>query len=512
MSTATSYTKLGYLVIKKEATAGTALYPDQPIEILSESMKTDWAFTIVDSIAGNRSNNMRPVLDKVGVATGDFEIIVEPNNVGFFFNGAFGEDVVTTLTALTSLQHVWEPLNTLVTYTMDVKMAGEDYVSRYFGCRIEVLSFKIDGNKLVMTVTVQAQRSFTNARVTLAAASGTALLLDQTSGLTTSDTIQVLNDTDPSGAALAELTITTVTDENTLVVSTIGASLGVNDIVVIKAKTTGTTPEDYDMSNEFIWAGGAEVYIGTGANGIQNLATKTNVEDMELTFENGLEPRWAATGRDVVDRMPSTILLKGFKASGKIKQFHISPEMIDMLRQNEQASLRVQFLGSILQANTASAATAVLESSGAGTVTVTSVTTTDASNDYAIKVVQGTTTLSVALSGKLLTVTLDTDAADNAVATVAAAIDALAEFTAVSASTGNVTTTDNPDKVDFNNGRDASERQLLRFDMPDVRFRPFNANLTADGIIEEEIEFDCFRDANDDREVKVTLRNNQASY
>src|SRR3990167_343770 len=335
MSTATSYTKLGYLVIKKEATAGTALYPDQPIEILSESMKTDWAFTIVDSIAGNRSNNMRPVLDKVGVATGDFEIIVEPNNVGFFFNGAFGEDVVTTLTALTSLQHVWEPLNTLVTYTMDVKMAGEDYVSRYFGCRIEVLSFKIDGNKLVMTVTVQAQRSFTNARVTLAAASGTALLLDQTSGLTTSDTIQVLNDTDPSGAALAELTITTVTDENTLAVSTIGASLGVNDIVVIKAKTTGTTPEDYDMSNEFIWAGGAEVYIGTGANGIQNLATKTNVEDMELTFENGLEPRWAATGRDVVDRMPSTILLKGFKASGKIKQFHISPEMIDMLRSNE---------------------------------------------------------------------------------------------------------------------------------------------------------------------------------
>jgi len=319
MSTATSFSKLGYLMLKKESTAGTAVYPDQPVEILSESVVMNWDFTPANTIAGNRSANLRPIKNRVGPAAGTIEMLAEPNTIGHILCGLFGEDVITTLSAGVSVQHDFEPLNTLATYTMDVKVAGEDYVVRYFGVRFAKGTFALDENKLKCSFDIMAQKAFTNARVTTAASSGTALLLDQTSGLIAgSDTIQILDEANLT-TENAELTVTTVTDENTLVVSTIGASLAVDDVAVIKAQTI--TPEDYDLSNELVWAGGADVYINAGANAMQNLSAKTNCESFELTVENELEPRWAATGIDVVDRMPSDILLKGVTVSGKFSQF-----------------------------------------------------------------------------------------------------------------------------------------------------------------------------------------------
>src|SRR3990167_7157965 len=99
MSTATSFSKLGYLLLKKESAAGTAVYPDSPIEILSESIKPNWDFTPVGQIAGNRSMNSRPALNKVGPIEGDIELYVEPNTFGHFMNGCFGEDTITALAA-----------------------------------------------------------------------------------------------------------------------------------------------------------------------------------------------------------------------------------------------------------------------------------------------------------------------------------------------------------------------------------------------------------------------------
>lgn len=510
MSTAASFAKLGYLMIKKETTAGTAVYPDQPIEILSSKIEVNWDHTSVNPIAQTRSVNFRTVLNRVGAFNGTIEMYTEVNNIGNFLNGLFGEDTVTTLAAGVSLQHDWEPLNTVPTYTFDVKLANKSYVERFFGVRVTKAVFAIDENKLKATIDFSAQRVFTNARVTTAASSGTALVVDQTSGLVAgSDTVSVLSSSNPD-TNLADLTVTTVTNETTLVVSTIGASLAVNDIVVIKSQTPDT--EAYDMADELTWAGGADVYINSGANALQNLSAKTNCETMELTFESMTEPRWAATGTDVVDRMPSTILLKGFAVTGKFSQFFANPQFMDYLRSNTQLGLRFNFWGATLQANSAAAATGTIESSGAGTVTVTVDTAGEAGNDYAILIVQGTTTLSASITNKLITVTLDADAADNAVALVATAIDNLSGVAAVSASTGNVTTTDNPDKIFFASGRDASEKALLRFDFPNARIEPFNPDLTGDDTVNEEITFTGVWDSNDERECLVRLRNDEASY
>src|SRR3990167_6766378 len=105
MSVATSYSKLGYLALKKEGTAGTAVYPNAPIEILSESIKPNWDFSSVGEIAGRRSLNSRAVLNKVGPIEGDIEFYVEPNSFGHFLNACFGEDVVVTLAAGVSVSH-----------------------------------------------------------------------------------------------------------------------------------------------------------------------------------------------------------------------------------------------------------------------------------------------------------------------------------------------------------------------------------------------------------------------
>lgn len=351
-----------------------------------------------------------------------------------------------------------------------------------------------------------AEKAFTNARVLTAASSGTALNVDQTSGLTTSDTLILVDASDMS--THEELTVSTVTDENNLVVSTISESLAVNDIVLIKAQAP-----TYDLSNELIWSGGAQAFAANGANGIQNLSSEVNIEEMSLTFTNELEPRWAAKGVDVVDRFPTTILLKGFSVEGQITKYHQDVEFLDMLRSQEQLTLRFEWLGNALSSNSAAAASATIESDGAGTITVGVDASGEAGNDYAVIVQAGTSASpTAALSGKLITVSLGTTPSNNTVTAVASAIDALSGVSASDTGTDLITTTDNPEKIFFAGGRDANEVEKLRIDLPDVRVRPFNANISSDDVMQEEINFTAFRDVNDDREVLVRLRNDISDY
>lgn len=506
MSSATSFSKLGYFMLRKESAAGTPLYPNVALELLSEDLVVNWDHTPAGTIAGNRSMNLRPIKHRVGEIKGTIELLLEPKQFGHFLTAFFGEATDSTISAGVSFQHDFQPQTTIKTYTIDIKTAGESYVTRYFGVRAESLTWSIDENKIKVAFGIFAQKAFTNARITLAASSGTALKLDQTSGLTTSDTLIVL-DADNLDTTIEELTVNTVTDETTLVTSTISQSLAVDDVVVIKAQTP-----TYDLGNEMIWSGGAQVAIGNGANGLQNLSAYVNVEEMEITFTNELEARWTATGNDVIDRFPATILLKDVSVEGSFTQFHQNPAFLDMLRQNEQVALRFEFLGSRLSANSAVAASATVETDGSDTLTVTVDTAGEAGNDYAIKIVQGSTTLSAALSGKLITVTLDADGADNTTSLVAAAINGLSGVACSSTGTDLVTTTDNPNKIYFGGGRDANEVEKLRIDLPDVRLKPFGANMSAEDIVNEEIEFTAYRDVNDRREVLVRLRNSVADY
>ena len=507
MSSATSYSRLGYLALKKETTAGTAVYPNVFLELLSEDLQVKWDHTPSQTIAGNRSANLRPIKNRIEPIEGTIELLVEPNQFGHLLTGVFGEATDSTLNSGASYQHDLQAQTTLKTYTMDIKVAGENYVMRYFGVRIASMEFSIDENKWRVSLGVMAQRAFTNARVITAASSGTALAVDQTSGLTTSDTIAVLDADDPS-TTLATLTVSSVGGEKALTVSTIGASLAVDDIVVIVPQTP-----TYDLSNELIWSGGAQVALGTGANAIQGLGTYLNLEDFTLTITNDLEARWTAQGNDVIDRFPAAILVKGVKVEGKLTQYHQDPEFLDMLRQMEQVGLRVEFLGGTLDSNSAAAATATIETDGSDQLAVAVDSAGEAGNDYAVIVQTGTSASpSATISGKLITVSLGTTGSNNTTTAVASAIDALSGVSCPTTGTDIVTTTDNPSKIYFAGGRDANEIEKLRFDLPNIRLKPFSPNLGNDDVVQEEIDFEAYRDANDGREILVRLRNDIADY
>jgi len=159
---------------------------------------------------------------------------------------------------------------------------------------VTALKFEQDDNRLKCTATLAPRKAFINARVTTAANSGTALSLDQTAGLTTADTILVIKWED-GFTTVKELTITAVTSDVLLAVSTIDVQIDVGDIVVIKKAATVT----YNQDNIFTWMGGSQVAIGSD---IDN-TTAVNKENFSLEYMNEVEARWFA-GLEESSRFP----------------------------------------------------------------------------------------------------------------------------------------------------------------------------------------------------------------
>lgn len=136
------------------------------------------------------------------------------------------------------------------TFTVDIKPADAPWVHRYFGVQITAIAIEPDDNKIKCTVTLAPRKAFIVSRVTTAVSSGTALAVDQTAGLTTADSILILNKAD-GFTTKATLTISAIPSDTSLTVSTIGVSIAVDDLVVIKKASTVT----YNQDNVFTWLG-----------------------------------------------------------------------------------------------------------------------------------------------------------------------------------------------------------------------------------------------------------------
>lgn len=511
---AASYGKLGYMKLKKESTAGVAVKPDVLMEILTEDIEVNFPFESVEAITGSRSKYQRATQAQSGPFEGTIELILDEKTAGHLFVGVLGEDLHTSVVAGVYEMSAFEPKNVLPTFTMDIRRGGKAYVTRFFGVCFTKLELSVDQNRWKAVLTVAAQRVFTNARILTGVSSGVTLALDQTSGITVADTLLVLDKDNPD-SQLDTFGVGGIGSERELTTgSAITGTLEANDIVVIKADDIDD--EEFQRGRDFIFVGGTEIMVGSGENAMQHLLGRTNTENVAITIENGFEPKWGLTGDDIVDRMPAAMLLKDVQVSGSFGEFHANPKWLDVLRSNEQIGLRFKAYGTKLAANAAVAAAARLESSGAGVVDVLidGSGIGEGGNDYAILVVQGATTLSVSVVNKLITVTLDVDAADNAVATVAAAIDTALSGVgnATSTGSGNVTAADNPDKVNFAGGLDAGQKAAMTIDIPKANIRPFSPNLGTDDIMMDDIEFQAHRDVVEGREISVWLLNNVTVY
>lgn len=512
------YSNYGYFALVKETTAGTAVKPSIYQKITSESLMASFNIQPINEIAGDRERNQKAIQGSIEMS-GDVEFYVEEKLVGHWLRSLLGAP--TTQTATTGVYaHEFKVQNEGKTYTMDVQPADAPWVHRFFGVRVMGMNFTKEDNGIMCSASLMPTKAFILAKVTTSANSGTTLLVDQTEGLTTADTILVLDKAD-GYTTLAELTITSIDSATQLTVSTIGVQLDIGDLVVIKRATV--TESSYTQCKPFQFSNGTTVYEG---DDIDNVTAITK-EDFEITLSNDLEARFGS-GSTEAARYPFEVLTKGYTATGKLTRFYGNEMNLARLRGNTKVGIRYLFQGlEAIAANSAQAASSTWGASNGFTVTAS--TAGKAGNDINVQLVVNTSdTLAVTKSGNNIIVKLANATASNNTGTlIAAAIDALSDVASAAAGTGATTFTVAEDNANLGFkssgantvGLDASQVPYLQIDFADARYEPFFPSNEEDNVVPEEIDFTAYKDGSCDLlahkkgwSTRVLLVNGTSSY
>lgn len=501
------FSKLGYLAIGEEGSQGNAVVPDTFVELQSENVVVNYPVTPVTPIAGKRDTNIRPAKEKIEIS-GDVTILVEPKTIGEFLQNFAGAPSTETIEADKSYEHVWELANTNEkTYTFDIKPADADHITRIVGVKISQLAFSQTDNKIQCVISIIGQKAFTNARVTEALANGTGLKVDQTSGLNTSDVLRIidkdtlaLNDTASISSIGSELSITL--GEN--------ATASVGDIIAIQKASSVI----YTVSDNLILIGGTDFKMkakNESGNPIDNVE-ENNLEDFSLNFLNDLEARYTADGCNLANRFPSSVKTKGFTVNGNIISMYTTSSRVDDMRTNEQVALRFDICGKQIDTNSAVASTLQF-GDGDGEVLITASVASSTGSNLNIRIITNSedTLAAEKTDNNILVKLADTTTASNTATLVAAVIDALSGVSAsVSGAGTDIVVV--ASKVNLSGGRDANEKELLRFDLNNVIYDPYAPNISEDDIVVEDIPFNGYFDSTDSRTAKIVLRNSVASY
>lgn len=498
--------RLGHGALKVESSEGTAVTPDTFFEFLSCNINTEYGKTPVGSVATKVAKIMRHRKGAVNVS-GTIELFVEPKTAGYFFDGFFGAPTTTTLEASYSYLHEFTMANGNNTYTFEFAEAGQSYVHRYFGVQITKITFSVQDNIIKMSIDFLAQKAFITAEVKTAANSGTTLNIDQTSGLTTSDSIYILDKAD-GHTLVKEHTISSVDSETQLTVDTIDTQLDVGDIVVIKKQTAS-----YSLLNEFKFIGETEILLG---DDIDNGSTK-DIEDFTIELDRPATPYHAANGYDHINRYPNALKRMGFDVKGSLKRYYDDESFVHKLREKDKVAIRVKTKESTALASNAIAQASYDYGGGNGfTVTATASGAFDgeAGNDLNIVLeVASIDTMSAAISGSTITVSLaNTTASKNTGTLIAAAINALTGVDGAADGTGATEFTTAATKVNLTGGRDANEKPMLQIDVFDANYDSFPLPSEEDNIVSQDISFSGAYDSDNAAVCKVSLRNNVASY
>lgn len=337
-----SYTRQGYLALKKEASPGVALKPDTYVEILSETLTSAKPIVPSSPVYGSRSKHLHANRGAVPVITGDVTFEVEPNTIGYFLTGAMGAPSTSGPADTSAYTHVFtQPYTTaaLPTFTIDICMGSDDWVRRYVGCKIHGLSFKIADNVWQCTAKITARYQFISTRVKTTALSGTALVVYQTSGLVAgSDSIII----SPQSANVETVAVTTITNETTLVVGTFSKThTQVTDEVVIAKSSPSFT-----QLSKLTFIGNTVYKEGLTIGAVSSVA----MEDFSLDLMNDVEGRngtSSASGTEI-SYYPTAILDKGFEASCTTKRYWTDEQQIDLFQFGSSGAIELTVTGNDL--------------------------------------------------------------------------------------------------------------------------------------------------------------------
>jgi len=147
-----------YLALKKETEYGTAVVPDKFIDIVSESLAYRNNVIYVENV--NSVDYLKQVAGPYGIA-GDFDIKVEPENIGHILLGLFGQVTSEVQGATSAYKHTFKPIgedSELPSFTFGVGM-GAVTDRRIAGCKIKKLTLSCEaGNLLLGSVTIVGKK------------------------------------------------------------------------------------------------------------------------------------------------------------------------------------------------------------------------------------------------------------------------------------------------------------------------------------------------------------------
>lgn len=272
----------GYVSLSKETTKGTAAIAS-PVytPYYKQSVATDAHLISDEPVYGNKFKRFQ-ALPGVRSHGGSLTVMAEPNTAGHWLN------MLATRTATAGSNPYTHTYGTSTTdpvsYTMDISYVSQ--VVRFAGVEASKITFGWDGEKMIFDVDVSALKSFSGREILSISTTTVNLTTDYdtnaTAGLVAGDLVSVVK---ADGSSSLSTTISSITDQDTVVLAASAASFAAGDMLVLRPATPALT-----LLTPFLWAKTQFCFGATASAALS--ATHTPLEPgSEITLMHDFEEK-----------------------------------------------------------------------------------------------------------------------------------------------------------------------------------------------------------------------------
>lgn len=261
---------LGYLGMKKESTAGTAVTPDDYVPLYESTLGTNMNFVDQQPIFGNKFATFN-TLQSSRSHKGDLTVLAEPNTTARLFDMLLTK---TSTSGSSPYTHVFDLTGDSNSYTIDVSTGN--VVSRFFGVKASKITPNWNKTEMQWKLSVSALGSF-QGRALASTPTGTgpySVVLSTaydpspTTGLVVSDLVRFYK----ADGTTIDATVAAITDGTTFTTSVDVTGLAADDIVYLRPATISFT-----LLDTFIWPKTKFQFADTAANALS--ASQTRLEE-----------------------------------------------------------------------------------------------------------------------------------------------------------------------------------------------------------------------------------------
>jgi len=271
----------GYLAVIPEGTPGTAVIPTNFVPLISESIKTIQNLSTDKRMKG-RTWGANDLLKGARTQEGEIAVEADPDNLGHFLNMLIKLGS-TTGDATDGYTHPFlqgDPDS----YTVEFNRGA--YAIRVVGVQASELRLEFQDNRMVVKSQIQGLGQFSVATlgVALTGAGMTSIVLDDkydrepTKGLAVGDKLVIGTD---------EATITAITDDVTVAITSASLTYSTGEEIHLKAQTPSYTGlrKAFNLGNMLIGLGADEASATSNAGAI---ATATPVHDFAIVLNRNI--------------------------------------------------------------------------------------------------------------------------------------------------------------------------------------------------------------------------------